>query len=474
MAAPFLPLDKIDPASAWQPWRPSAGDPWGRKWAAHLSRRAAFGASRADLLEAERLGNEGTLDLLMKGRPDADDLGETLIDVGRVAAGKGTDALRGWWLYCMLHGGHPLREKLTLFWHDHFATSDAKVRSAALMFRQNCLLREHALGKFGPFLQAVSRDPAMLYWLDSNRNVKGAANENYARELMELFSLGVGNYAEKDVKEAARAFTGWHVDAGRFKFHARLHDDGTKTVLRRTGNLDGGDIVRVVMEQPAAARFLVRKLYRFLVSEAEPPAALLEPLCDSLRKSDYDIAALVRTVLASRHFYSAHAFRQRVKGPVEYVLGAVRAVYLRLDEADADYRPLPTKPLVAWLDAMGQRLFEPPNVKGWPGGRAWLNTATVLERDNFAEALALGTLWDSGPPPRALDAARLLAEEKASRPAEVVAALLDLYVPGGFRPEARAKLVAYVAEGNPAGAALDRRAREAVHAVLTTAEYQLA
>jgi uncharacterized protein (DUF1800 family) len=179
-------------------------------------------------------------------------------------------------------------------------------------------------------------------------------------------------------------------------------------------------------------------------------------------------------MLSSQHFYSAHAFRQRVKGPVEYVLGAVRAVYLRLEEADADYRPLPTKPLVSWLDPMGQRLFEPPNVKGWPGGRSWLNTSTVLERDNFAEALALGTLWGDTAPPRALDAARLLAEEKAARPADVVRAILDLYVPGDFRPEARAKLVAFIADGGPTGAALDRRAREAVHAVLTTAEYQLA
>src|SRR5262245_60187843 len=161
MAAPFL-LDKVDPSSAWQPWRPSSSDPWGRKWAAHLFRRAAFGCSRADLLEAERLGHRGTLDLLLRGRPQAGEVRETLADVGRVAARQGIDSLRGWWLYGMLHSGHPLREKMTLFWHNHFATSEDKVRNPALMFRQNLLLREHALGKFGPFLQAVSKDPAML------------------------------------------------------------------------------------------------------------------------------------------------------------------------------------------------------------------------------------------------------------------------------------------------------------------------
>jgi uncharacterized protein (DUF1800 family) len=482
-----LSLDRIDPAEAWQPWRPSSSDPWGRKWAAHLLRRAAFGASRADLLEAERLGHQGTLDLLLRGRPRAEEVQETLNDVGRVAADKGGDRLRGWWLYCMLHSLHPLREKLTLFWHNHFATSNDKVQHVGLMFRQNCLLREHALGKFGPFLQAISKDPAMLTWLDSNRNVKGKPNENYARELMELFSLGVGNYTERDVREAARAFTGWHTDNDGFQFDPRAHDDGTKTVLGQTGAWDGGDVVRIVLAQPAAARFLVRKLYHFLISEtAEPPAALLEPLCASFRKSDHDVAGLVRTILSSRHFFSAHAFRQRIKSPVEYVLGAVQAVYLRAGEDSADYRPLPAQVLVGRLSAMGQRLFAPPNVKGWPGGRAWLNTSTVLERDNFAEALALGTLWTTPSPthvaataerrvpPRAFDPARLLHEEKVTRPADVVRVLLDLYVPGDFPAEARAKLVAFVADGNPTGAALDRRAREVVHALLTTAEYQLA
>jgi uncharacterized protein (DUF1800 family) len=486
MAAPFPPLHKIDPAHAWLPWRPTPADPWGRKWAAHLLRRAAFGASRADLLQAERLGQEATLDLLLRGRPEAEEAQEALTDAGRVAARRGDEVLRGWWLYGMLHGLHPLREKLTLFWHNHFATSNDKVQSAELMFRQNCLLREHALGKFGPFLQAVSKDPAMLTWLDSNRNVKGAPNENYARELMELFSLGVGNYSERDVREAARAFTGWHTNSEGFTFNRRAHDDGTKTVLGQTGPWDGADVVRIVLAQPAAARFLVRKLYHFLISEtAEPPAALLEPLCESFRKSDYDVAALVRTMLASRHFYSGHAFRQRVKSPVEYVLGAVQAVYLRLSEEDADYRPLPAQVLVGRLLAMSQRLFAPPNVKGWPGGRSWLSTSTVLERDNFAEAVALGTLWSNPSPvhggsaegqvpPRAFDPARLIHEEKAARPEDVIGVLLDLYVPGGVRAESRAKLVAFVAEGKPAGAALDRRVREAVHAILAMVEHQLA
>jgi uncharacterized protein (DUF1800 family) len=382
----------------------------------------------------------------------------------------------------MLHSGHPLREKMTLFWHNHFATSIAKVQSPALMFRQNCLLRRHALGRFGPLLQAISRDGAMLVWLDSNRNVKGKPNENYARELMELFSLGVGHYTEKDIREAARAFTGWHTDGKGFAFNASCHDGDPKTVLGWTGAWDGGDVVRIVLEQPAAARFLVRKLYHFLISEnAAPPDTLLEPLCESFRKNDYDVAGLVKAMLASRHFYSGHAFRQRVKGPVEYVLGAVQAVYRRYDEKEADYRPLPQQALVRWLGAMGQQLFAPPNVKGWPGGQSWLNTSTMLERANFAGALAMGTLWTGaipGPeetvPPTALDPARLLQEEGVRRPEDIVRVLLDLYVPGDVRPEARAKLVAFVAKDKPAGAALDGRVREAVHGILTMPEYHLA
>jgi hypothetical protein len=509
-------LDQIDPAEVWKPWRPSSTDPWGRKWAAHLYRRAAFGYSREDLLEAERIGFDGTVNLLLRGRPRADEITETLVDVGSLAAESDDsgEQLRGWWLYCMLHGGHPLREKLTLFWHNHFATSLAKVQNSTLMFRQNCLLRTHALARFGPLLHAISRDPAMLIWLDSNSNVKGKPNENYARELMELFSLGVGNYTETDVREAARAFTGWHTDGTSFTFSARLHDDGPKTVLGQSGAWDGGDVVRIILGHPATSRFLVRKLYHFLISDnAAPPDSLLDPLCESFRKSDYDVDGLIRIILTSRHFYSSHAFRQRVKGPVEYVLGAVQAIYRRYDEETTDYRSLPQGALLVPATEMGQTLFAPPNVKGWPGGATWLNTATVLERDNFAGALAMGTLWPmpvpepaivSAPadpvgqmvrkmlnvsshpaalpaephpepePPSAYDSARILEEQRMNRPGDIVNALVDLYVPGGVRPHAQARLVAFIAEGQPSGPALARRVREAVHAILAMSEYQLA
>jgi hypothetical protein len=266
-----------------------------------------------------------------------------------------------------------------------------------------------------------------------------------------------------------------------------------------------GELVSVLCPSPRACPSFSER--------AVPPDSLLEPLCTSFRKSDYDIAGLVRTMLASRHFYSNHAFRQRLKGPVEYVLGAAQTVYRRYREEEPNYRPLPQVVLVGWLDSMGQQLFAPPNVKGWPGGASWLNTHTLLERDNFAAALAMGTLWtaqspepttkaaatapsanaigksikpasltelpEEPPPPKAFDPARFLQDDGGvGRPMpgaeNIVRMLLDQYLPGGVRPEVRAKLAAFVAEGQPTGTDLSRRVREAVHAILTMAEYQLA
>ncbi len=516
-----LPLDKLDPAQEWREWNPDEHTRWDRKWIGHLYRRAGFGATLDELRAAERRGPRATIDLLMHGEPGYDELMPALLTAGQFTAAANEPAqLRGWWLYCMLHSGHPLREKLTLFWHNHFATSIAKVNSTREMFNQNNLLRDHALGKFGPFLLAISKDAAMLHWLDSNSNVKGKPNENYAREVMELFSLGVGNYTEKDIREAARAFTGWHTDSNGFgyEFNARLHDEGVKTILGETGNWNGDDVVRILLKQPAAARFLVRKLYRFYISETQEPSdAFLEPLAQSFRKSDYDIAALVRTMLSSRHFFSDYAFRQRIKSPVEYVLGAVRAVYRDYDAKDKRHRPLTQQDLVRQIDSMGQLLFAPPNVKGWRGAKAWLNTSTVLSRDNFAQALAMGTLWgtgvngdvafatnedvaieadvsepnpppgaskaaaakptdkpEEGAPPLAFDPARVIHEEKVTSAKDIVRLLLDVHLPGGVRPSSQAKLVSFVAAGDPKGAALDRRVRETVHAIMVMPEYQLA
>jgi uncharacterized protein (DUF1800 family) len=493
-------IDRIDPAEAWAPWQPSANDPWNRTKAAHLYRRSAFGASAAELTAAEKNGYQATLALLLNGAPGADERDKMLETQGlSIARRENAFELRGWWIYTMLHSLHPVREKLTLFWHNHFATSIAKVRRTTLLFEQNRLLRANAIGKFGPFLLAMSKDAAMLDWLDSNSNVKAHPNENYAREVMELFSLGVGNYTENDVREAARAFTGWHTDDDQFEFDPTFHDDGPKQVLGRAGTWNGDDVVRILLDQPACGRFLVRKLFRNYISETQAPSdRQVEYLAERLRKSDYDIGLLVRTMLSSRLFYSPAVFQQRVKSPVEFVTGAVRAT---------TSGSVPQQALVTRLDAMGQNLFEPPNVKGWPGGSSWLNSASLVARGNFAQALATGTLWKDVPrfgrfeaveltevddenpekkkekkppapeeaPPRAeFDPARLTREAKATSPEDVVRVLIETYLPGGVRASARRKLVEFVAQGKPTGPALDRRVRETVHALLSLPEYQLA
>ena len=449
------PLNEIDPAEAWARWEPGSRQPWNLKWAGHLYRRAAFGASKAELEQSVHKGLPETLDRLLQGATKAAEHDRSFLSAGEQMARQGDSAaLRGWWVYCMLHTQHPLREKMTLFWHNHFATSIAKVQQPVLMYKQNGLLRQHALGKFRPLLLEMSRDPAMLVWLDSNENVKGKPNENYARELMELFGLGVGNYTEKDIREAARAFTGWHTNADGYEFNSAFHDGGPKTVLGQQGNWNGDDIVRILLEQPAAARFITRKLYRFLISEAvEPPARLLEPVAEALRHSDFDIALVVRLMLSSRHFFSAYAYRQRIKSPVEFVVGALRSLA---------QKPVPPNALLEPLEQMGQSLFTPPNVKGWEGGRSWLNTSTVLARHNFAENVVTTYF-----------AVENRAEQDAGA-ARVVGEIIDLLLQGDVNESLRKKLEAHLAEGKPKGTALGERIREICHAIVTTPEYQLA
>jgi uncharacterized protein (DUF1800 family) len=486
------PIDRVDPARAWQPWQPDDNEPWSARWAGHLLRRAAFGGTLTEVRQVVKDGPHVAVDRLLVGDPAAKDYNSLLVDTGAsIAKGEDEAALRGWWLYAMLNSGHPLREKMTLFCHNHFATSIAKVRSTTAMYAQNQTFRRHALGHFRPLLADVSRDPAMLVWLDSNRNVKGQANENYAREVMELFTLGTGHYTETDIREGARAFTGWHTDGDTFTFAARFHDGGDKKFLGQNGPWDGPDIQRIILSQPAAAVFLVRKLYEYLVAEAPaPPDSLLEPLAERFRQSDYDIADLVGTILRSRHFYSEYAYRRRVKSPVEYVLGVVRAV-----------KPTaPPRDLVGPLEAMGQPLFAPPNVRGWPGGKTWLNSATILARQNFAQVMT-GSEGNQQQPPAAVAAPSapplvtppeqpsakpvepmpssagivgIVEHEKATEPAAVLNLLVDLLLQNDISEEARKRLTGFLAEGKPQQAAWQQRVRETTHALLTLPEYTLA
>jgi uncharacterized protein (DUF1800 family) len=287
--------------------------------------------------------------------------------------------LKAWWIEEMRTTSSPLVEKMTLFWHNHFVSGEQKVRSPHLMYRQNQLLRAHALGNFATLLHAAARDPAMVIYLDSASNRKAQPNENFAREVMELFTLGEGHYTERDVKEAARAFTGWSLDpeAGEFMFRRLQHDDGVKTVLGRDGNLRGEDVLDILLAHPRTAEHVVEKLWREFVSPSPEPA-VVKRVARAYRESGYDTKVALRALLTSDAFYAPENRAALVKSPVELVVGTLRQ--FRFATGDM----LPFAFAVAQL---GQNLFAPPNVKGWPGGEAWINTTTLLARKQLLERL---------------------------------------------------------------------------------------
>ena len=280
--------------------------------------------------------------------------------------------LRAWWYQEMLQTSSPLTERMTLFWHNHFVSSLEKVKGPQLMYRQNILLRRYALGNFGELLHAVGRDPAMVVYLDSASNRRGQPNENFARELMELFTLGVGHYTEQDVKEAARAFTGWSLDRTTyaFRFYPFLHDGGEKTVLGRSGNLDGDDLLDVLLAQPATAEFVVTKLWREFVSP-QPAATEVKRLAGIFRASHYEIKPVLRALLLSDAFYAKENRAALIKSPVELLVGTARQFHI--EGLDPRLYALAGRQL-------GQDIFAPPNVKGWPGGEDRINSTSLLGR----------------------------------------------------------------------------------------------
>jgi uncharacterized protein (DUF1800 family) len=460
----------IDPRWAWEPYRPSDEAPWNVQRVGHLYRRAAFGATYAELEEGLKAGPERTLDRLLQGGPGQEDFdAKTLALAHTIANGNNGPQARAWWLYRMLYSPHPLREKLTLFWHNHFATRNSKVRNAGFMLGQYELMRRHALGNFATLLQEMSKDPAMMVWLDTRDSKKGNPNENYARELMELFSLGLGHYTEKDIREAARAFTGWEIRGNEPYFNAAQHDSGEKTVLGQTGHWKGEDIVRICLEQKSAPAFLVTKIYRFLVSETIPATPeLIEPLATQFKNSGYDFGALVRTILHSNLFFSTTVYRTRIKSPVDFALGIVRALEGRIG----------TTALAAALEGLGQNLFDPPSVKGWDGGPAWLNGQTLLSRQNLA--LALTSTEDLRFGSRTDPAA--LAEKHGKKSDEdLVDFFLRLFLQGDVPTEARDRLLDYQHRAHKqtvpvywtARDAAEHRVRALCHLVLTLPEFQL-
>ena len=296
-----------------------------------------------------------------------------------------TRRVANWWADRMVATERPLEEKMALFWHGHFACGGDKVRDYRKMLGQVALFQRLATGNFRELLIAVAQDPAMLVFLDAGQNVKGAPNENFGREVMELFTMGVGNYTEQDIREAARAFTGWRDDDLTFRMDATKHDDGEKTFLGRTGRFDGVQILDIILEQNVTANYIAGKLYRFLVREDLSPA-FQERLGALLRDNKYDIAPFLRTVFLSRDFYSARSVGTHIKGPVELIVSTYRRLGLKTLPGVPDFN--------AASGELGQVLLNPPTVAGWAQGRAWITPGTLLARGNFAREVVLPDMID--------------------------------------------------------------------------------
>ena len=286
-----------------------------------------------------------------------------------------TRRLGYWWANRMLQTSHPVEQKMALMWHGHFATHENKVRDYRKMMQQIDLFERYATGNIRELTIQIAKNPAMLYFLDAQYNVKGAANENFAREVMELFTMGVGNYSEKDVREGARAFTGWYFDNLTFKVDPSKHDDGVKTFLGRTGQFDGVDAVKIIFEQPVTAEYLAGKIYRFLVRD-ELSSELRKKLGAVLRSHDYEVKSLLAVIFSSRDFYSAASYGGHIKGPVEHMVAMMK--HLDVDE-------LPGVPdFNQSTISMGQHLLNPPSVAGWAGGKAWITPGLLIARGNVA------------------------------------------------------------------------------------------
>jgi hypothetical protein len=422
-AGPLSALAQKTGPARWQnDLTPIAASDWNYDFAAHLLERAGFGGTPEEIEALARLTPAEAVRRLVyfqnieNNLPPFDDSGshdpglepfpESRPAVTKLAKEKGealgikvkpggdrplqpivnkffywlrasvleTQRVAYWWSNRMLQTHHPLEEKMALFWHGHFAVNEAKVRDYRKTLGQLELFHKYGTGNFRDLLVAVAQDPAMLSFLDAGVNVKGAPNENFAREIMELFTMGVGNYSEKDVREGARAFTGWNYVDLQFVVHKEQHDDGPKTFLGSTGNFDGVDVIDIILKQQATSRFIAGKIYRFFVRQELTPE-IQEKLGAVLRSNDYKIAPLLETIFLSHDFYSPASVGTQIKSPVQLAISTFKKLGLAQVPGVPDFN--------VSTGMLGQRLFSPPTVAGWSEGRSWMTPGLLLERGNF-------------------------------------------------------------------------------------------
>lgn len=428
---------------------------------AHLLRRASFGATPEETLAAAKQGREATA-LRLIAYDQVPETAPAPPASENDPKSRNPADLAAWWLARMIATQRPLQEKLTLFWHGHFATAISKVGQPSLMLAQNEMLRANALGRFDDLLSAVYKDPAMLIWLDGQRNVKGAPNENWGREVMELFTLGTGNYTEDDVHACAAAFTGWRIGVdGQAVFMPRMHDDGPKTLLGQTGNWGSDDAVRILAAHPATGRFLATKLWKFFASDS-PPKSALDRLAQAYYDNDHSIHALITNLFTMSEFYAVPVRTGHVKSPVEFLVGAVRQ--LQLQQVDTSTFPL-------YLSLLGQELFNPPNVGGWPGGTTWISAATMLNRFNFASHLT-----GDAPGSASLVDGNAIAQASGADTMQQIMYYVVNALGLQLSSATAAALMSYLGKGSVLNSNIDAdvKVRGLVHLALASPEYQLA
>ena len=470
---------------------------------AHLMRRAGFGATRSQLEEYADKGYHATVDELLhpvdpQRMPD-----EMIRRYHAEQSGMmGQNSPGAYWLYRMISTTAPLHEKIALFWHSVFATGYTKITQGKVLIDQIRMFRRYGLGSFRELLVELSKDPAMIIWLDNQDNHNGSINENYGRELLELFSMGVGNYTEQDVKECARSFTGWTIAnteymelrarrdsiwpygriAWHFEYREEDHDDGEKTFLGETGRFNGEDIIDIICRQPATARFISRHLYHFFVAD-EPPVpqwpytpprdpAAIETLSRVYFDSSYSISAMLEALFKSEWFQSKETWFEKVKSPAELVASVLRLT----GEFERPRREiLDTAMHIVY---MGQHLINPPSVEGWHQGVEWIDTGTLVERVNFASK-HLGNLDAPG--------VRAIVERIKSQlgpmisPERLVDGCLDQMGAISVSPESRNVLIQFASEqgdltvdGPDSNGHVDRRVTDTMQVIAATHEFQRA
>ena len=490
---------------------PLSTQAWGYDKAAHLLNRAGFGGTPVEIEAAQKKGMTPFVHELVDVNLDSahvppptwakprdiremrmgaraaesPEMRKEKLRAIRMMEGENILDLRRWWLERMMTTRAPLLEKMTLFWHGHFATSVQKARDGYWMWLQNDTLRRNALGNFVTLTKKMSRDPAMMIYLDLQQSRREHPNENWARELMELFTVGIGNYSEQDIRESARAFTGYRVDltTQQFRFAPFQHDGTPKIFMGKTGNFDGDDIIDILMKQPAAAQFIGRKIWRYFV-EDEPAKEIVDAVANRIRAHNYEMQPVLRDIFSSTEFYSDRVMRSQIKSPVQFLVQTSKLL-------ESELPP----PFIAQnaMRQMGQILFAPPNVKGWDGGKAWISTSTLFFRYNFANYLINGDAMVPARDPnrlkgvdpafrraaeaafaaprKAIDMSKIVPAELREKPSELIAHLSRRFFQKPLPEKETETFVQYLEARKPD--TTDAIMRGLLHLMMSTPQFQL-